>query len=108
MSRRDLLNLLDSQGVKDIQPGYNYVVYSLHMPAEQVDAVIDLLRKRRRTIERQYGKMTKQRLVLLPFVCLPRKRSVLVPVPFNTSLNMMTEAILTLDLPRGVSVPNWD
>ena len=42
---------------------------------------------------------------LLPFVCLKRKRSVLIPIPFGTCLNAIERGIS--ELPDAARFPSW-
>ena len=54
------------------------------------------------------GSDVLKRITLLPFVCLPRKRSVLVPVPHGCAINMVSTILAELPgLYAEAGVPVW-
>ena len=107
MTIKQLKRLLAANGQK-LQPGYNYVAISIGLPEAKVAETVALLRRKRARIEREYRKATGERLALLPCVCLPRRRSVLVPTPFNTRLNVVSAIVLELPgIDPQADVPTW-
>lgn len=86
MNKTELKALvLRETGSDTIVPGYNYTMMSVLTPAPW--ALRDRLKEYREEIEAKAG------VKLLDFVCLCRKRSVLVPIPFDASLNKVSDAI---------------
>lgn len=78
--------LLRKTGSDDIVPGYNYTVMAIKTRSPW--SFRDRLREAKDAIEKQAG------VEFLPLLCLCRDRSVLVPVPFDASLNEVSRAIL--------------
>ena len=85
-------------------PGYNYALYSLH--TRRANEVATVLRANKQRIEDEYQARTGTPLRLLPFVALVRPRSILVPLPFDSSINVISDVLATLEL-YGVALPFW-
>lgn len=86
MNKTELKALvLRETGSDAIVPGYNYTIMSVLTRSPW--NLRDRLKEVRDQIEKKAG------VKLLDFVCLCRKRSVLVPVPFDASLNKVSNAI---------------
>ena len=117
MTKAQLRKLLAENGQK-LLPGYNYTMLSISLPAVEVAATVALLRRNKARIEREYGQAVKssgyagpnlRRIKLLPFVCLPRKRSVLVPVPHGCCINMVSSVIAGLPgICENAGMPLWE
>jgi hypothetical protein len=108
MHMTHLLKVLAANHDKGVVPGYNYAVFSIGLPASEVGRTVALLRRKKPHVEREYRKATGKRLALLPYVCLARSRSVLVPVPSGCSLNMLSGIVLGLPgMYEKVKVPVW-
>jgi hypothetical protein len=116
MTKAQLRKLLAENGQK-LLPGYNYAMLSVSLPAAEVAATVALLRRNKARIEREYAKDIKRtgyagpnlrRIKLLPFVCLPRKRSVLVPVPHGCCINVVSGVIAGLPgICENAGFPLW-
>ncbi len=107
MTIKQLKRLLAANGQR-FESGYNYVAFSIGLPEGKVAETVALLRRKKAHVEREYRKATGERLALLPCVCLPRRRSVLVPTPFNTSLNVVSAIVLELPgIDAQANVPVW-
>lgn len=90
----------------DLTPGYNYVVYSVRVcPPSAFSGQLWL---KRDSIEKEVQR-TMRTFKFLPKLCLVRKRSVLIPIPYGTPLNCLTDAITGLmnsDSLTSVALPN--
>ena len=114
MNKAQLRELLKEQtGKTATVPGYNYAIYSITVPVSQIDEVIKRLRAHKPQIEKAMQAVMKEARPevtaswkLLPFVCLQRKRSVLIPVPLHTPINAVVDALP--ELPEGVKFPSWN
>jgi len=107
MSRKQLSRLLAANG-QVVQPGYNYVVFSVGLPEPEVERTVALLRRKRSHMEREYRKATGEQLGLMPYVALPRKRSVLISTRFGTNLNVLSGIVLELPgVHEDAKVPVW-
>ena len=107
MNRKQLSRLLAANG-QAFQPGYNYVVFSIEFPESEVARTIALLRRQRSHMEREYRKATGEQLGLMPYVALPRKRSVLISTRFGTNLNVLSGIVLELPgVHEDAKVPVW-
>ena len=113
MTKTQLKNFLADNGYT-LQPDYNYTMLSIKVPTAEIPNLVTLLRENKSRIEKEYNKNVKNHkelsllLSLLPFVCLPRKRSVLVPFPFGTAINLLSGVIAELPgLSKKVRLPFW-
>jgi hypothetical protein len=117
MTKAQLRKLLAKNGQK-LLPGYNYTMLSISLPAVEVANTVTLLRRNKARIEREFVQAVKssgyagpnlRRIKLLPFVCLPRKRSVLVPVPHGCCINMVSSVIAGLPgICENAGMPLWE
>jgi len=105
MTKPDLIKLLKEQtGDSDLREGYNYCIFSIL--AHDPQAVAAQLRSNKLSIERSYAVMVhKDWAGLLPFVCLVRPRSVLLPIHHETQLNPLADIVN--QFVHNASVPSW-
>ena len=61
MTVKQLKRLLAANGQK-LQPGYNYVAFSIGLPEAKVAETVALLRRKKAHVEREYRKATGERL----------------------------------------------
>jgi hypothetical protein len=107
MTVKQIKRLLAANGQR-FESGYNYLAFSVGLPEAKVAETVALLRRKKSHVEREYRKATGERLGLLPCVCLPRRRSVLVPTPFNSRLNVVSAIVLELPgIDPQAEVPVW-
>ena len=121
MTKTQLKALLEKNG-QDMVEGYNYTMLCIRVPAAEVANTVTVLRRNKARIEREYAKYMKgcamytkgvgsssaKRIKLLPCVCLPRERSVLVPVPCGCAVNMVSSTIGAVPgLCEKASLPVW-
>ncbi len=109
MTRPQLRRLLSCQaGTDRIAPGYDHALFSVRVPQAWAVFVAALLRDRRADIEAAYRRATGDAAwSLLPHVCLARPHSVVVAVPFGTSVNVVGEVIEPMLEGTGAQVPSW-
>ena len=108
MTLKQLRTLLVENKLPEPKKGYNYAMFVLYLPAKHVKETVGSLRRRRHHFEQKYRKTTGEKLGLLPYVCIPRKRSILVPVPYGARVNVLSDIIGRLgDLRWDVKVPQW-
>jgi hypothetical protein len=107
MTIKQIKRLLAANGQR-LQSGYNYVAFSVALPEAKVAETVALLRRKKVHVEREYRKATGERLALLPCVCLPRRRSVLLPLPLDVRLNVVSAIVLELPgIDPQAEVPVW-
>lgn len=100
MTKRDLDALLiKATGKKETVAGYNYAIYSVR--TSDPESFLYALMLVKKEIEKYAG--TK----LLSFVGLCRAKSVVVPVPWETPLNLVSEAIEKYVTGVKFTVPYW-
>ena len=92
--------LLEQTGSDTIVEGYNYCILSVKTktPAEAVAAFQDMKQE-----------IEAGGLKVLPFVALKRAKSVLIPIPFETSINTASKIIADVLRKRNVAAktPTW-
>jgi len=110
MNVRRLKQILQQQtGSDELADDYNYEVMTLQVPQARVPEVANALRERKERIEKGCETARPDGVALLGFVCLTRKRSILVPIPADASLNIVSGALdkaLNGEFP-GVQFPTW-
>jgi hypothetical protein len=106
MTKKQLQVLLDEQGLGNIRPGYNYTMFCLKTTKPNVQRLATILRDNKSQIEKMYYDICGSTLHLLPYVCVPRTVSVLVPIPFGCYVNILADIISDLPI-KGVKVPQW-
>lgn len=108
MTRDDLRRLVKEQAGCDLVPGYNYVIFSITARPkwwQNPDRVQMMLTEAKDRIEARMQKHMEG-FKLLPFVCLKRKLSVLVPTPFETPINTLTNVLHEVFCGR-LMLPKW-
>lgn len=106
--------LKTTQGNDRIEPGYNYAICSIrHRQSNWVDQFAEVpacIYQNKDEIERRYREASGNTgWQLLPFVVLRRKRSCLVPIPFDTALNVFTKIIsdVLIENRLEAQIPSW-
>ena len=99
MTRKEINELLEVQHGASIVPGYNYVIFSVRTPAP--DTVARLIQANKAVIDAAIGKP------LLPYTCYVRKKSVVIPVPFDVGLNVLAAALETVLAGADAQIPSW-
>ena len=89
MTKKELQKYL---GNEKIQEGYNYTIYNIPGTRGK-NTLLIALQKMKEYIETQYARTTGRELKLLPYVAYARQRSVIIPLPFDTSLNVITDIL---------------
>lgn len=110
MNLKDLKWLVREQWSADLEPGYNYTIFSVRH-RQGATFVASALRRQKTDVERLYRARSGagDGWRLLPMVCLQRRRSVLIPVPYETELNVLAGVIREV-LARDrydVKIPAW-
>lgn len=100
MTKAEINDLLQSQQSVCIQPGYNYAVFSIktNNPIE----IANIIRNNKDDISNNTG------IQLLPFVCYLREKSVVIPVPFEASLNVLSKVLEDILYKTDAKIPSWN
>ena len=99
MTKNQINELLQAQHGASIVPGFNYAIFSVR--TNKPDEVAKLIRDNKASLDTAIG------LPLLPFVCYTRKKSVIVPVPFDASLNLLGDALAPVLTGTDAQIPSW-
>ncbi len=124
MTKLQLVALLEGQtGSAEIMPGYNYAILSFSTANPRHAAQV--VKEKIAEIEREYNSRSKERMPefdqphnsrseeatikLLPFGALYRAKSIVVPIPFDSSINVVAEIVGAVLNDNGVpvAVPQW-
>ena len=117
--------LEQSWGSRKMVKGYNYAIYSIPTGKNHTvyswegkpENLLQILRKRRKEIEKNINSQKfydekhgwgEKNFKLLPKVAYGRARSIVIPIPFDLPLNVLSEALDRL-WPDGhnVQIPVW-
>lgn len=91
MNKKELQKYLDRIG-QSVEEGYNYAIYSIPVHGAKYN-LLTALQNMKEYIETQYARATGKELKLLPYVAYMRQRSIVIPLPFATSINVITEIL---------------
>lgn len=103
--------LLEQEGEEYLRR-YNYAIFTIRSSPKDIHALMNILRERKDQIETAY--MAVEPTVpwtMHPVVCLPLARSVVIPIPYETKLNVLSSVLLKIlrDTPNppNVNLPSW-